>query len=266
MSKYVTDILTQETLQHFTSQLWSQSLSGYLTSHSDMFYYHIQANYKDLLCSQYISEAPSWVGAYLFARLSNEFERIYVALTYQYIPYYNYYRKISEKNSGSDSNVYSGTDSNRKTGTDSVHHSGTDSIHTEGNNDTHEYTEANKPITANEYSSTYDDTNKATMKPTVSSETIYDTHSDTEYSNDDRITHGEIIETTYGTQQTETYGKNLTMNFGRNVDTIIEGINGLFSPQDLIRKEVVLRLEYNLFETFVRMIIECVSSGVWDTE
>lgn len=247
----VTDILTQEVLNSFCgSALWSNDLRTYLSGNSDMFWMHIGIYYKNLYAIDFPSLAPSWIGSYLMTRLRNEFEKIFVALTWQYKPYYNYYRNIIERNTGADSNVYEGSDT--------VDHSGTDEYKGTENKHGSEGTAVGKPASEIQFASTYDDTNQQTMKPTVRSENQYEIKDESHRGYSDSLTHGESIQTTYG--------KTLTMNFGRNVNTEIEGINGLFAPQDLIMKELVLRVRAKLFDIFVGMIVQCVSAGVWESE
>lgn len=263
----VTDILTQEVLSSFCGNaLWSNDLRTYLSGNSDMFWMHIGIYYKNLYAIDFPTSAPSWIGTYLMTRLRNEFERIFVALTWQYKPYYNYYRSIIERNTGSDSNVYSGSDSIGKTGTDSVRHTGKDEYSGSENRNGSEGTAQGQPASEIQFASTYDDTNQQTMKPTVRSENQYKIDDEQHRGYKDSLEHGENIFTTYGSTQTDTYGKTLTMNFGRNVNTEIEGINGLFAPQDLIMKELALRIRAKLFDIFVGMIVQCVSAGVWESE
>lgn len=242
----VTDILTQEALNSFcTNALWSSDLRIYLSGNSDMMWMHIGIYYKDLYAIDFPETHPSWIGTYLFKRLQNEFERIFVALTWQYKPYYNYYRSIIEENSGSDTHTYTGTDTERLSGTDS--YSGS------YNETTNQKTM--KPTEDLSYSSTYDDTNVQTMKPT--------TKSTEEYEIQNGVSANYQDSTAYGKTSNMTYGKILDMDFGRRVDTTIEGLNGLFAPQDLIMKELVLRIRAKLFDIFVTMIVQCVSAGVW---
>lgn len=265
MSNYVSDILTQEVFSNFCgSALWSSDLRTYLTGMSDMFYTHILIQYNKLYAMDFPNVHPTWIASYLITVLRNEFEKIFIALTWQYKPYFNYYRTIIERNSGRDSNTYSGADSIGKTGNDEITHSGTDNMI--GN---YEEFETNVTTTATDdtqYASTYDDTNITTMKPTVKNKHEHNVRLDREYNYDERLSHGEKIRTDYNSTITDTYGKILTMNFGRNVDTTIEGINGLFAPQDLITKELALRTRYRLFDIFTSMIVQSVSASVWESD
>lgn len=249
MSKYVTEILTQELIQEFCSNVaWSEAISPFMTSIADLLYLNITMNYDKLYALDFSSYHPSFLGAYLFQTIHLEIERIYQALIYPYKPYFNYYRNIVEENSGNDLHTYDGSDSEAVSGQDGY----TGSYNETTNQKTV------KPTVDMLYNSTYDDTNIATMKPTTKSTEDYEIQNAVGANYNDT--------TKYGKTTTTTFGKTLDMEFGRRVDTTIEGLNGLFSFQDLARKEIILRMHYNLFDLIVQLLIKNVSLGVWDCE
>lgn len=250
MSKYVHEVLNFSTLNlMFIQSDWDGEISSYLRANTSPFSYEMEVKYSKLFA---LDIFDNWdnakVALYLNSKLINEFTKIYNALTYQYKPYFNYYRKISEKNSGADENQH--------TGNDTIKHTGSDKYSGNFHNDIDEKTV--EPSESLILSSTYDEANKLQMKPQSKEETNYTIHRDDESGYDDTQTYGKI--------ETQEYGKVLTMNFGRIVDTEIEGINGLTPPQDLIKKEIILRIHYRLFDIFSHMMMSCVSSGVWDCE
>jgi len=249
MSKYVTEIVTQDVVQEFCSNAgWSEAIVPFMTSIADPLYLYIAMNFDKLYAMDFSSYHASFLGAYLFQTVHLEIERVYQALIYPYKPYFNYYRSIVEENSGSDKHTYSGTDSEGTSGEDKYNGS--------YNETTNQKTL--KPTQDMLYNSTYDDTNVATMKPTAKTTEDYDVQKavGTNYKE----------ATTYGKTTSTTFGKTLDMDFGRRVDTTIEGLNGLFSFQDLAKKEIILRMHYNLFDLIVQLIVKNVSLGVWDTE
>lgn len=249
MSNYVTDVLSQEVIRNFCQQIgWSSELGSFLSQSQDILYMTILVKYSKLYALDFTDYNSSFISNYLYCNLSNEFEKLFLAMTYQYKPYFNYYRKINEQNSGADENQH--------TGNDTIKHTGSDKYSGDFHNDVDEKTTT--PSESIISSSTYDETNKQQMKPQSMENTTYDIHRDDESTYSDTQIYGKI--------ETQEYGKVLTMNFGRVVDTEIEGINGLTPPQDLIKKEIELRLHNRLFEIFTNMIVKCVSAGIWDCE
>lgn len=249
MSKYVTEILTQEVIHEFCSiNTWSEAIAPFMSSIADPLYLNITMNFDKLYAMDFSSYHASFLGAYLFQTVHLEIERVYQALIYPYKPYFNYYRNIVEENSGSDTHTYSGTDSEETSGQD-------------GYTGSYNETTNQRTLTPTEdmlYNSTYDDTNVATMKPTAKTTENYDVQKAIGSNYNDTTTYGKTTDTTFG--------KVLDMDFGRRVDTTIEGLNGLFSFQDLAKKEIILRMHYNLFDLIVQLIIKNVSLGVWDCE
>ena len=249
MSKYVTEILTQEVIHEFCSiNTWSEAIAPFMSSIADPLYLNITMNFDKLYAMDFSSYHASFLGAYLFQTVHLEIERVYQALIYPYKPYFNYYRSIVEENSGSDTHTYSGTDEEKLSGEDRY-------------NGSYNETTGQKTLTPTKdmlYNSTYDDTNVLTMKPTAKTTEEFDIQK--------AVGSNYKEATTYGKKSSLEYGKTLDMDFGRRVDTTIEGLNGLFSFQDLAKKEIILRMHYNLFDLIVQLIIKNVSLGVWDCE
>lgn len=249
MSKYVTEILTQEVIQQFCGNVaWSESIAPFMTSIADSLYLNILMNFDKLYAIDYSNYAPSFLASYLFQTVHLEIERVYQALIYPYKPYFNYYRNIVEENSGNDLHTYDGSDETTLSGSDNY-----DGSYNETTNQ-----KTIKPTEDVLYNSTYDDTNIATMKPTTKSIENYEIQNAVGANYNDDITYGKV--------STLEYGKTLDMEYGRRVDTTIEGLNGLFSFQDLARKEIILRMHYNLFDIIVQLLIKNISLGIWDYE
>lgn len=249
----VNEVLTHPVIVNLcANEGWSRDLSTYLQSISISISTEIQIRYDKLLAldefEEYVeSEAEIFIADYIYDRISNEVERIYQALTIQYTPKYNYYRNISEENTGEDSHLYGGTDSDRLSGTDNTQ--STDSLDIDNNT-----VKDNSTFSSN----TYDSADAQGLRPTDKQENEYQTHEDYE----ERYN----TQTTYGKTNTTTYGKTLRMTYGRNVSTSIEGNNGIYPFPDLIKKEYDLRMKHKLFDTIVSLIVKSVSSGVWDVE
>lgn len=174
-----------------------------------------------------------------------ELERVFQTLTEEYNPAYNSKVTETKTQSGKDTTTDSGTDNTEYGGTDSMSHTGTD-VRTDSGN----YNDS----TVNTVT-TYDG---RTSQPTSSSTT--------------NGTNGATNSTDYGRTETQSYGKTkeITTSGERIVDythseTLTrEGSNGLIATQDLLDKEIKLRME-NVFTTYLfTQINNVVGAGVFD--
>lgn len=55
-------------------------------------------------------------------------------------------------------------------------------------------------------------------------------------------------------------------NADRSVEEHKSGNSGIFSKQDLTKREIELRLHYRLIPIFIRMCVDCINKGVWADE
>ena len=233
-------------MNHLANQLWTNNdLKNFLSEKADMFVIDFASRYDDLLANSYFDNMHyTFVSNYVFGKIQNEVEKLFVALTKQYSPIYNYYRHIQETNSGTDTHEKTGSDEMATTGADSQSYSGT--ISESSAIDTSESVVS---------STTYDNATEQGFKPHTKEENNYSDHSNNSMSYLNTLTHGKT--------DTATYGSVLDMTYGRQVETEIEGINGIFSYQDLIVKEYKLRIEAPLFDTISTLIIKTVSAGIF---
>ena len=247
----VNEILTHPVIVNFCNNTgWSENLSTYLDEICLSLSVEIEMRYDKLIAldglERLITEhSEEFIAGYIYDRTHNEIERIFQALTVQYNPKYNYYRTITENNTGEDNHIYGGSDSENAGGHDSTH--STDSLDVD--------TETLKDESLNSQN-VYDDATENGLRPTDKQENQYQVHDDYEEVLDTR--------TDYGKSNTIRFGKTLKMQFGRNVNTSIEGNNGIYPFPDLIKKEYDLRMKHKLFETFIMIIVGSVSSGVWE--
>lgn len=243
--KTIPELLTQEVMNELAGKLWSTELSNFFRDYSDLFVMDFQSRYDDLLANPYFDNYhSSFIATYIFAKIRNEVEKLYKALTIQYSPIYNYYRHILEENTGTDTHEKTGSDSTSASGSDSQSYSG--AIHESNVIDTSDSTVS---------STTYDNATIQGFRPHTKEENNYSDHSDNTMNYNNILTHGKT--------DTTTYGSVLDMTYGRNVETTIEGINGIFTYQDLIIKEYKLRIEAPLFDTVLDLIVKTVSLGLF---
>lgn len=243
--KTIPEILTQGVMNELTNKFWSSDLKNFFRDNSDMFVMDFNARYFDLLANPYFDDFhDSFVASYIYSKIQNEVERIFLALTQKYNPIYNYYRHILEENTGKDTHEKTGADETTTTGTDSQNYSGGIS-------------EENQVLTSDSTISntTYDNATELGFKPHTKQEDNYRDKSNQTMNYTNRLTHGKT--------DTTTYGSILDMIYGRNVETDIEGINGIFAYQDLIIKEYKMRIEMPLFNTISDLIVQTVSLGLY---
>lgn len=243
--KTIPELLTQEVMNELSSKFWSQDLSNFFRDYSDMFVMDFESRYYDLLANPYFDNFhPSFVATYIYAKINNEVEKIFTALTTKYSPIYNYYRHILEENTGTDTHEKTGSDSMSASGTDTQSYSG-------GIEENNEILNSESTVS----STTYDNATEEGFKPHTKEENKYKDKSTNRMNYTNGITHGKT--------DTTTYGSILDMTYGRNVETTIEGINGIFAYQDLIIKEYKLRIEAPLFNTISDLIVKTVSLGLF---
>lgn len=247
----VNDVLSDTVITSFTSNDgWSSDLKNYLLSISDSISTHITLQYDDLRALdsyEVLLTKPNVISQYLYDKTCNEVERIYSALTAQYNPMYNYHRTITEKNSGSNNNIYSGTDTESYSGKDAVNVKDDLTVNNTINKDV---TTVSK--------NTYDKATNDGFRPTDKS--------DSEYSDTEKYDGTTDTTTTYGKSVDFKFGKNLEMKFGRSTNTEIDGTNGIYPYPDLIKKEYDLRMSKKLFDTVIMLLVNVVTYGVWTNE
>ena len=249
MELTVTDVLTNEVIIEFSNNAgWSENLRNFLQDISNPLVIDIIMKYSGLKANTlYQTIQDDYIAYLLYNKLSNEIERIYSALTIQYTPKYNYYRKIGEKNSGADNHIYGGQDASSLSGSDTT--SNIDDLDIDNN-----IIKDNSKIS----NTTYDSSDDNGFRPVSKQENEYNDHSD--------YVEQFVSTMEYGKTDTMYYGKTLKMQYGRNVSTEIEGNNGIYPFPDLIKKEYDLRMKHKLFETIESLIVREVSAGVWITD
>lgn len=249
MELTVIDVLTNEVIIEFSNnEGWSENLRSFLQDISNTLVIDIIMKYSGLKANNlYQTMQDDYIAYLLYNKLSNEIERIYSALTIQYTPKYNYYRKIDEKNTGDDNHIYGGQDASSLSGSDTT--SNIDDLDIDNNT-----IKDNSKIS----NTTYDSSDDNGFRPVSKQENEYNDHSD--------YVEQFVSTTEYGKTDTMYYGKTLKMQYGRNVSTEIEGNNGIYPFPDLIKKEYDLRMKHKLFETIENLIVREVSAGVWITD
>lgn len=245
MNKYVTDYLTAENIQSLGVQI--QGIAGsFLQSNAVQMSLYIQNNYSQLI--SYNIDSPV---DYIKQQISFEINKIASTLMSEYDPLENVSLTITKANDGEDVHTYGGEDVTTRTGA---------SQDTWSSSQTQTYNNISRDneSISNNSGTSFDD---LTYSPINKNET----------SGDSTMTGSMTIagsgnnSTSYNNLRDVTeMGHSLTMSFGREETETKRGINGLFPYQRLIEFEYYLRTKTNFFQTCVKLIVNSVSSGVYD--
>lgn len=245
MNKYVTDHLTSEVIQNLGAQI--QGVAGsFIQSNAIQMSLYIQNNYSKLI--SYDIESPV---EYIKQQISFEINRIATSLMSEYNALENVSLTITTSNDGEDVHTYGGEDVTTRTGSLQDTWS---SSQTQTYNNIKRDNESN----SNNSGTSYDDLTYSPINKNESS-------GDSTMTGSMTISGSGNNTTSYNSlKDTTEMGHTLTMSFGREQTESKRGINGLFPYQRLIEMEYYLRTKTNFFQTCVKLIVNSISSGVYD--
>lgn len=193
----------------------------------------------DYLSTMTASEIANLV----FLVIGNSYKRIFDALTASYNPLENFYTSAEYVENSTADNVKTGSITTTLSGTVTTENKGTKTI-------------------------------GLSNEETIVSGTTYDNTSDFKNigKNQHSYTETEGFSNGYGTETSyDDFGDTQTFNRVRDdasgyKDTTEEksGNSGIFSKQDLTKREINLRLSNSAFPVLVRMCVDCLNSGVWE--
>lgn len=199
------------------------------------------------------------------------FERIASILLAEYDPLENYFTNRDMTTTYDLDNTKSGTETNTRSGKETVTPSGsvtsTDSGITErstdGSNAVSQGTTYDNagfsPEATDEFRNIGKTINNVTEKegsdpnnPRTSTTSYQNFKTEREYSNfQDQKTFGNRVDSTDGTV---------------SIDESRSGNSGIFAKQDLIQREIRLRLNNRIIPIMVRMVVDSINSGVWEDD
>ena len=217
------------------------------------------------------SMLPSERAAVTLMEMGSAFERIASILLAEYDPLENYFTDRDMTTTYDLDNTKSGTETNSRSGKEIVTPSGsvtsTDSGITEhstdGSNAVSQGTTYDNagfsPTATDEFRNIGKTINNVTERegsdpqnPRKSTTSYQNFKTEREYSNfQDQKTFGNRVDSTDGTV---------------SIEENRSGSSGIFSKQDLIQREIRLRLNNRIIPIMVRMVVDAVNSGVWEDD
>lgn len=217
------------------------------------------------------SMLPSEKAAVTLMEMGMAFERIASILLAEYDPLENYFTNRDMTTTYDLENAKSGTETNTRNGKETVTPSGsitsTDTGITErsttGSNTVGQGTTYDNagfsPTASDEFRNIGKTINSDTVKegsdpnnPRTSTTSYQNFKTEREYSNlQDQKTFADRVDSTDGTV---------------GIDETRSGNSGIFSKQDLIQREIRLRLNNRIIPIMVRMVVDAINSGVWEDD
>lgn len=217
------------------------------------------------------SMLPSDKAAVALMEMGMAFERIASILLAEYDPLENYFTDRDMTTTYDLDNTKSGTETNARSGKETVTPSGTitstdtgiterstDGSDTVGQGTTYDNA-GFSPEATDEFRNIGKTINKSTVKegsdpnnPRTSTTAYQNFKTEREYSNfQDQKTFDDRVDSTDGTV---------------SIDENRSGNSGIFSKQDLIQREIRLRLNNRIIPIMVRMVVDAINSGVWEDD
>lgn len=217
------------------------------------------------------SMLPSERAAVTLMEMGSAFEKIASILLAEYDPLENYFTDRGMTTTYDLDNTKDGTETNTRSGKETVTPSGsitsTDTGITERSNNGSNtvgqgttYDNAGfSPEATDEFRNIGKTINNITEKegsdpdnPRTSTTSYQNFKTEREYSNfQDQKTFGNRVDSTDGTV---------------SIEENRSGNSGIFAKQDLIQREIRLRLNSKLIPILVRMVIDAINSGVWEDD
>lgn len=227
-------------------------VGDFIYTNLNYFVTYTQITYDDLPFWDSLKDMQSLdIAGVAFLNIGDAYGRIYKALTADYNPLENYFTDRTEHDDVSSDLT--------KTGTEKTQPSGEITTSTNGDREVE-----NEGSTSVGQGTTYDE---ATTDPTASEF----------YNISKNIVKGKNKEkfTNYGTTTSYGSGNNAykveksfdertdSTTGDRDVEEHRRGNSGIFSKQDLTRREIELRIRYRVAPILVRMIVDLFNKGVW---
>lgn len=217
------------------------------------------------------SMLPSEKAAVTLMEMGMAFERIASILLAEYDPLENYFTDRDMTTTYDLDNTKNGTETNSRSGKEVVTPSGsitsTDSGITErstdGSNSVSQGTTYDNagfsPTATDEFRNMGKTINNVTERegsdpqnPRTSTTSYQNFKTEREYVNlQDQKTFGNRVDSTDGTV---------------SIDESRSGNSGIFAKQDLIQREIRLRLNNRIIPIMVRMVVDVINSGVWEDD
>lgn len=214
---------------------------------------------------------PSEKAAVTLMEMGSAFERIASILLAEYDPLENYFTERDMTTTYDLDNTKNGTETNSRSGKEIVTPSGsitstdtgitersTDGSDTVGQGTTYDNA-GFSPEATDEFRNIGKTINKTNVKegsdpqnPRTSTTSYQNFKTEREYSNYlDQKTFGNRVDSTDGTV---------------GIDESRHGSSGIFAKQDLIQREIRLRLNNRIIPIMVRMVVDAINSGVWEDD
>lgn len=260
----IQDLLTTEMWQSLTDSFgiafgYDSSIYLFLDDIDEELNYYVRLFYADL-GTVVGADTPAEMAARMaFLHVGDAFKRIFDILTKEYDPLENFFTKGEFTKSGSIEEEKSGTEKTTPNGKIKVVQSGEASNETEstfsvGQGSTFDTATTTPPTTDAAASDLYNisrNINSAKNKQILGNNGQNFPTTTTEY-----LDH--YVEKSFTNRKDTTGYKNYKEGEDKH------GNSGIFSKQDLVSREVKLRLRDRVIPIYVRMVVDCFSSGVWD--
>jgi len=233
MAIQIQEILTLEFFNEFSTlftQAGREDIHDYIMENYITMTQFAQMTYEGLLALDYLEDLSSSHRARIaFTSIGDAFPKIFDALVADYNPLENFF-----------------TDREMTDNLDS------DSTRTGGYTDT----------------PTGQKTRSFTDQGNIGQGTTFESYGDNDFKNISKtITSGTINDGFQNYQEQRTFNSLKDEgNADREVEEHKHGNSGIFSKQDLTKREISLRLSYRLRPLLVRMIVDVFNKGVWADE
>lgn len=260
----IQDLLTMEMWMEMSDLFgarfgYDSSIYLFLDEIDEELNYYVRLFYADL-GTVVGSDTPAEMAARMaFLHVGDAFKRIFDILMKDYDPLENFFTKGEFTKSGSIEEEKTGTEKTTPNGKIKVIQSGEATNETEntfsvGQGSTFDTATTTPPGTDDAASDLYNisrNINHAKNKQVLGNNGQNFPTTTTEY-----LDH--YVEKSFTNRKDTTGYKNYKEGEDKH------GNSGIFSKQDLVSREVKLRLRDRVIPIYVRMVVDCFSSGVWD--
>lgn len=233
----------------------------FLSSIDDDISYMVSMDYRDLGTIIDDDVPEHLIARMAFLHMGSAFKRIFDALTIEYDPLENFFTDGTFTKRGSIEDAKTGTETTTPSGKVEVSRKGQSSSESDGSFSVGQGT-------------TYD---TATTSPPTDTSSANDLYNISRNINKNKVKNvlgddnGANLPTTtteykdnYHVEKTYTNRKDTTTFNNYSEVTDKRGNSGIFSKQDLIQREVKLRLKNRIISIYVRMVVDTFSTGVWE--
>ena len=260
----IQDLLTTEMWQSLTDSFgirfgYDSDIYLFLDDIDEELNYYVRLFYADL-GTVVGAETPAEMAARMaFLHVGDAFKRIFDILMKEYDPLENFFTKGKFTKAGNFEVEKTGSERTTPSGKIKVSQSGEASNEAEstfsvGQGSTFDTATTTPPATDGSASDLYNisrNINHAKNKQVLGNNGQNLPTTTTEYEN-------HYVEKTFNNRKDTTKYNNYEEGEDKH------GNSGIFSKQDLVSRELKLRLRDRVIPIYVRMVVDCFSSGVWD--